>query len=117
MVQAWSRVQTIKHDPRVIAILNDPEFQQQLNSANKLPLMMNPKLNQLTEIIFNSETIPANGMGAYQVRDINEANMGANTAPVTNNSAGEDSNPATTIYRWTDENGQVHYSDKPIKTK
>lgn len=117
MVQAWSRVQTIKHDPRVIAILKDPEFQQQLNSANKLPLMMNPKLNQLTEIIFNSEAIPANGMGTYQVRDINEANMGVNTEPVTNNSAGEDSKPATTIYRWTDENGQVHYSDKPVKAK
>ncbi|HCS64406.1 MAG TPA: colicin V production CvpA [Cellvibrio sp.] len=116
MVQAWSRVQTIKHDPRVIAIISDPEFQQQMNSSNKLPLMMNPKLNQLTEIIFSSETTPANGMGTYQVRDINEVNTGANTVPATNNSA-DDAKPAKTIYRWTDDNGQVHYSDKPIKTK
>lgn len=115
MVQAWSRVQTIKHDPRVIAIISDPEFQQQLNSANKLPLMMNPKLNQLTEIIFSSETTPANGMGNYQVRDVNEATTSGNAAAATNNSAAEDSKPPTTIYRWTDENGQVHYSDKPIK--
>lgn len=115
MVQAWNRVQTIKHDPRVIAIISDPEFQQQLNSSNKLPLMMNPKLNQLTEIIFSSETAPANGMGNYQVRDINEATTGTNTAPVTNNTSDEDSKPATTIYRWTDENGQVHYSDQPVK--
>lgn len=113
MVQAWSRVQTIKHDPRVIAIISDPEFQQQLNSSNKLPLMMNPKLNQLTEIIFSSETMPANGMGQYQVQDINEADT--NTTPTTNTTSGEDSKPATTIYRWTDENGQVHYSDKPVK--
>lgn len=115
MVQAWSRVQTIKHDPRVIAIISDPEFQQQLNSSNKLPLMMNPKLNQLTEIIFNSETTPANGMGNYQVRDMNEANT--NTEPATNNSADDDAKPATTIYRWTDESGQVHYSDKPVTNK
>lgn len=115
MIHAWSRVQTIKHDPRVIAIINDPEFQQQLNSSNKLPLMMNPKLNQLTEIIFSNETTPANGMGNYQVRDINEATTGTNTTPTTNPSAHEDSKPATTIYRWTDENGQVHYSDKPVK--
>jgi uncharacterized membrane protein required for colicin V production len=115
MVQAWSRVQTLKHDPRVIAIISDPEFQQQLNSANKLPLMMNPKLNQLTEIIFSSETTPANGMGNYQVRDINEATTSGNAVAATNNSAAEDSKPPTTIYRWTDENGQVHYSDKPIK--
>lgn len=116
MVAAWSRVQTIKHDPRVIAIISDPEFQQQLNSANKLPLMMNPKLNQLTEIIFNSETVPANGMGQYQVQDINEA--GAGTTPENNNSiSGEDTKPAATIYRWTDENGQVHFSDIPVKDK
>lgn len=115
MVQAWNRVQTIKHDPRVIAIISDPEFQQQLNSSNKLPLMMNPKLNQLTEIIFSNKVAPANGMGNYQVQDINEAD--ANTASATQNASGEDSKPATTIYRWTDENGQVHYSDKPVKDK
>ncbi len=115
MVQAWSRVQTIKHDPRVIAILNDPEFQQQLNSSNKLPLMMNPKLNQLTEIIFNNETTPANGMGTYRVQNINEAS--SNTAQAPTDSAAADEKPATTIYRWTDENGQVHYSDKPVQKK
>jgi uncharacterized membrane protein required for colicin V production len=115
MVQAWNRVQTIKHDPRVIAIISDPEFQQQLNSSNKLPLMMNPKLNQLTEIIFSSETMPANGMGNYQIQDMNE--VGASTTPATNNASDEDSRPATTIYRWTDENGQVHYSDKPVTGK
>jgi hypothetical protein len=115
MVQAWNRVQMIKHDPRVIAIISDPEFQQQLNSSNKLPLMMNPKLNQLTEIIFNSEAAPTNGMGNYQVRDINEA--ATNTASTTQNTSGEEAKPATTIYRWTDEKGQVHYSDKPVKDK
>jgi uncharacterized membrane protein required for colicin V production len=118
MVEAWSRVQTIKHDPRVIAIISDPEFQQQLNSTNKLPLMMNPKLNQLTEIIFNSETVPANGMGEYQVQDISGTATGARTMPTNNNSAtGEDTKPAATIYRWTDENGQVHFSDIPVKDK
>lgn len=111
MVQAWSRVQTIKHDPRVVAILNDPEFQQQLNSTNKLPLMMNPKLNQLTEIIFSSETIPANGIGNYQIQNVNESTS------TTNGSAelhGDSEGDAKTIYRWTDENGQVHYSDQPL---
>lgn len=118
MVHAWNRVQTIKHDPRVIAIISDPEFQQQLNSSNKLPLMMNPKLNQLTEIIFNSETTPANGMGEYQVHDINATGANKNIAPANNrneNTAGGDSKAPATIYRWTDEKGHVHYSDKPIK--
>ena len=121
MVQAWSRVQTIKHDPRVIAIISDPEFQQQLNSSNKLPLMMNPKLNQLTEIIFSNESTPANGMGGYQVQDI-DAEGNTNRVSVTDESTNknptdDDSKPKATIYRWTDENGRVHYSDKPVKDK
>ncbi len=117
MITAWNRVQTIKHDPRVIAIISDPEFQQQLNSPNKLQLMMNPKLNQLTEIIFSNETIPANGMTKYQVQDVNSTNQ-AGTAARNNIQAvpaDDDGKAPTTIYRWTDEKGQVHYSDTPTK--
>jgi uncharacterized membrane protein required for colicin V production len=105
MVFAWNRVQMIKHDPRVIAIINDPEFQQQLNSANKLPLMMNPKLNQLTQIILSQDSLAANGMGNYEVVDINKNRSNRETT--------DDKTP-TQIYRWTDDNGQVHFSDKPV---
>lgn len=108
MVLAWNRVQLIKHDPRIIAIVNDPEFQQQLNSPNKLPLMLNPKLNQLTQIIFNQEPIPLNGMSNYEVIDIDTQQPA--TAGEAN--AEQNQNP-TQIYRWTDENGRVHYSDQP----
>ncbi len=112
MIAAWNRVQLIKHDPRIIAIISDPEFQQQLQSPNKLPLMMNPKLNQLTEIIFSKETIPANGMSQYNVRDIDQLD----TTHETNTLPPDDSTKAQpTIYRWTDKDGQVHYSDRPIK--
>lgn len=106
MVYAWNRVQMLKHDPRVIAIVTDPEFQQQLNATNKLPLMMNPKLNQLTQIIFSQKTIAANGMSGYEVVD--------QTQYQPADSKGEDSTDTPTrIYRWTDENGQVHFSDQP----
>lgn len=110
MVTAWNRAQTIKHDPRVIAIISDPEFQQQLNSSNKLPLLANPKLNQLAAIIFDNNTVAANGMGAYEIEDVNENNRSTSASNTE-----EDTKPATTIYRWTDENGRVHYSDKPVK--
>lgn len=124
MITAWNRVQTLKHDPRVIAIITDPEFQQQLNASNKLPLMMNPKLNQLTEIIFSAETIPANGMNNYEVKDINQTNRIEPNSYETNNNETNNNDDVTgdgekaakkTIYRWTDENGQVHYSDQPVQ--
>jgi hypothetical protein len=39
-----------------------------------------------------------------------------NRMETTPNAAeGEEEKPAPTIYRWTDENGQVYYSDKPVK--
>ncbi|HEY8938788.1 MAG TPA: CvpA family protein [Cellvibrio sp.] len=114
MITAWNRVQTLKHDPRVIAIISDPEFQQQLNSPNKLQLMMNPKLNQLTEIIFSNETIPANSMGKYKVQNLNQTNQIKTTSAAPAEAIEEEKAP-TKIYRWTDENGRVHYSDKPVK--
>lgn len=115
MVAAWRRADSLKHDPRIIAILTDPEFQQQLNSPNKLALMMNPKLNQLTEIIFSSETPPANGMGNYEIKD--RSKPSATSSEISTDTATEtttEERPPTKIYRWTDENGKVHYSDKQV---
>ncbi|ACE83999.1 CvpA family protein [Cellvibrio japonicus] len=111
MVAAWNRVNRLKHDPRVIAIVTDPEIQQQLNSPNKLPLMMNPKLNQLMELIFSSDTPDATGAGSYQITDISTdvlKSASSGSEQTTSSSA------KTTIYRWTDENGQVHYADQPV---
>ena len=52
MVSAWGRINRISNHPEFIAILSDPELQQQLQSPD-LALMMNPKLNKLTEILFS----------------------------------------------------------------
>lgn len=96
MLEAWRHTDAIKNDPRVEAILNDAEFQQQLNSSNKLPLMMNPKLKQLTDIIFSGEHSRQSNSESDEVRVDSEE-------------------PRDKIYRWTDSNGYVHYSDQPIK--
>jgi uncharacterized membrane protein required for colicin V production len=118
LVEAWGKMQTLKHDPRVIAILTDPEFQAQLNSGNKLPLMMNPKLNQLTEIIFSSETPAANNMEKYQINDINNSGIVESIPAIhANAQSTETEKKPTTVYRWTDDEGNVHFSDKPVETK
>lgn len=115
MVAAWQRADSLKHDPRIIAIISDPEFQQQLNSPNKLALMMNPKLNQLTEIIFSSETPAANGTEKYEVIDREKSSVNSTQISTgTDSGITTEKKPPTKIYRWTDENGRVHYSDKEI---
>ncbi len=103
---AWNRAQQLKHDPRVTAILRDAEFQQQLNSANKLPLLMNPKLKQLTEIFFS----PAE---QYAVRDLDQVPDRGSAIIETTSQTSDGKTVPTQIYRWTDAAGRVHYSDKP----
>ena len=128
MIQAWQKVVTLKTDPRVLDIMNDPAFQAQLNSTNKLPLLMNPKMRQLSEIIFSDESaneavepvkkIPAGqkSNAHYTLEDITEG-TGRKAKEESQSDTNEKEQPEVKIYRWTDENGKVHYSDKPIKNR
>jgi len=134
MIQAWQKVETLKNNPRVLDIVQDPAFQAQLNSPNKLSLLMNPKMRELSEIIFNSDPNPiasnnsaetTAGKNAnhttskthYVVEDITEGNKPASANK--NDQVDDDKNAEEKheekLYRWTDEAGKVHYSDKPIK--
>ncbi len=137
MIQAWQKVETLKNDPRVIDIVSDPAFQAQLNSPNKLPLLMNPKMRELSEIIFSNDSPPvstnrpaknATTKAAaaipkthYVVEDITSGVQ----QPAANNDDEKSAEKKSAnkkeevreekLYRWTDEDGKVHYSDKPIK--
>ena len=127
MIQAWQKVVVLKTDPRVLDIVNDPAFQAQLNSPNKLPLLMNPKMRQLSEIIFSDgledettkpvKQVPAGQKSNvhYTLEDITQGTgQKAKEESLTDTHKREEQ-PEEKVYRWTDENGKVHYSDKPIK--
>jgi len=100
---AWQQIQLMQDDPRVEAIINDPAFQQQLQAKNKLPLLMNPQLNTLAEIIFVE--------GASKIQAVQQDS----STRIQEVQPGEGANleEQGTIYRWVDEQGQVQYSDKP----
>jgi hypothetical protein len=128
MIQAWQKVTTLKNDSRVLDIMKDPAFQAQLNSPNKLPLLMNPKLRELSEIIFSNDLgseraapgiqapAPQKSNVHYTLEDITQG-TGEKTKAVEalSETHKREELPEEKIYRWTDENGKVHYSDKPIK--
>ncbi|WP_339616132.1 CvpA family protein [uncultured Gilvimarinus sp.] len=97
----YQQYQIKKDDPRVQAILHDPEFKQQLQSDNKLPLLLNPKVNELAEIIFvegaqSIEQVDADSQ--YRIEDADNAEV---------------DETGKTIYRHTDESGRTYYSDRP----
>jgi hypothetical protein len=113
----------------VLAIVNDEAFQAQLNSPNKLPLLMNPKLRELSEIIFSSNSSSAMPESYEQTSDVKKSNVHYTIEDITNGTDHHVESAASSeavkkaehteekLYRWTDENGKVHYSDKPIKAK
>lgn len=132
MIQAWQKVATLKNDPRVVEIVNDPAFQAQLNSPNKLPLLMNPKMRELSEIIFSSNVNPEvlnrtsktsnakKSSTRYVVEDITNGvkqidSRNNNTEDSATDNKKVEQQPEEKLYRWTDADGKVHYSDKPIK--
>lgn len=128
MIQAWQKVTTLKNDPRVLNIVNDPAFQAQLNSPNKLPLLMNPQMRELSEIIFSSDAAPSVIQSAEPTASNNETkqvNSRYVVEDITNGVKydGDTSNADKStdepqekkLYKWTDADGKVHFSDSPIK--
>ncbi len=90
LTSIWLRMQRMKNDQRVQEILEDPEFQQKIQSGNPFDLLSNARLLELADIIFED-----NGEGA-----IDEPG---------DSSSSKQEKP---IYSWIDENGKIHYSDK-----
>ncbi len=90
LTDIWGRMQRVKNDQRIQAILEDPEFQQKIQSGNPVDLLTNTRLIELADIIFEDKSEDA-------IAESDDSNS---------------SIKEKTIYSWTDENGKVHYSDK-----
>ncbi len=99
LVDIWGRVKRVQDDRRVQEILNDPEFQQKIQTNNPLDLLTNARLLELADIIFSDSVAPDND--ADKAADSTQPDSNLQPTP----------KKETTIYSWTDKNGRVHYSD------
>ena len=95
LTDTWARAQKIKNDPRVQAILADPEFRTALDSGNPVDLLTNHQLLELADIIYANEVSAATS-------DQSTAGTSAVNSP----------EEPTEIYQWTDSSGRIHYSDQ-----
>lgn len=115
MVDAWRRTNAIKNDPRVQAILEDPEFQRQISAGNKFPLLVNPQLKLLTDIIFDKD-IQLVSTTPEMSREEEALPEGMDSRTYTTKAKGKKGQKThTRIYEWTDEQGGVHFSNTPRK--
>jgi hypothetical protein len=87
----WGRMQRVKNNDRVQEILNDPEFQQKIQSSNPLDLVTNVRLLELADIIFEDAAT-------------------TNNTP-TGDGLSETAKEKPKVFSWTDDNGRIHYSD------
>jgi len=95
LTDTWTRAQRVKNDPRVQAIINDPEFRATLDAGNPVALLTNHQLLELADIVFADEAAaPIRGQSV-----VNESGDDAPQAP-------------TEIYQWTDSSGRIHYTDQ-----
>ena len=99
MTEIWGRMRQVQNDERVQEILDDPEFQQKVQSGNPLDMLTNPRLLELANIIFSDLEVPES-TGGEEPGDVQaESDLPKATKKKTK------------IYTWTDENGQLHVSD------
>lgn len=54
VIDSWQGFQSARNDARVQEIVNDPEFQRKLQSGDKMALMTDPQLQELTEAFFSA---------------------------------------------------------------
>jgi uncharacterized membrane protein required for colicin V production len=91
----WQRVQRVKDDDRVQAILGDGEFMQQLQNADPMALLGDSRVTELTGIIMSEEAAPP--------KPVEASGSAAAASPKA---------PPKKIFSWKDEQGRTHFTDE-----
>ena len=99
ITETWAKVRTVQDDPAFKSLIEDTEVRQLLQDKNLYQLSTHPKVEKLMNLINSVETpnivfdenLPAENTAGHQQEEKNNAHK---------------------VYRWVDENGKVHYSDK-----
>ncbi|GAB1261296.1 CvpA family protein [Aurantivibrio plasticivorans] len=97
MATLWGRAQTIKDNPEIQAVLRDPEFQKKVQAKNPMALMADARFMKIVSAIMNTDV--SQSPIVTQVKSQMEKES--------------ESTPEPQVYRWTDEDGNIHFSDRP----
>jgi len=96
ITKTWAQINQVQNDPEYLELMQDPEVKQGFQTGNLFKLMNSEKVERLLKIISSSET------PQIKLEDIRDNNYPFQTKE-------------TKIYRWVDDDGKVHYSDKNTK--
>lgn len=97
----WAKIEKVKNNPNFIELIKDSEIKNMIESKNVYQMMNSTKIENLINIITSVEIEPIEYVEEKIQSEKEEA-----TKP-----------KEVKIYRWVDEKGKVHFSDKPQKNK
>ncbi len=100
--ELWIKINKVKTDPEYIDIVNSPEIQEMVSSSKFYALMSNAKIERMLEIISSAKTPKVIFEDVIEIDSETINDINKKSAP----------DKKTKIYRWVDEKGRVHYSDK-----
>lgn len=95
---AWQRMDAMRNDPQVQALLSDPEVRDLLERRDIPALAADPRVRQLLEKVMATDEFQV----AEAPQTETDTRFGA---------ADEDTPVQPAIYRWVDDSGRVRYTD------
>jgi hypothetical protein len=111
LTDLYRKARRIQTDSRFVALVDKPEFQRLLQNPSPAELMTNPLLKELAEIAFSNPPATASVHNDTLIREGVEQSFQTvekpQWAPVDATPVADD---AAVIYRWTDAQGQKHFS-------
>lgn len=97
ITQVWQRMQVLKHDPEIQAILRDPEVKKLVEENNPLALLANKKVQKIVDKVMKLDASKID----YSVFEIQETDA-QNEIKTSSQQA---------IYEWRDDRGKIQFSD------
>ena len=99
---AWKKLQRLKHDPKVISIIQDPEIRSLAAQGNPAELLTHPKVQNLMRIISRESS---------ETRDIDYTQFIPSSSAPSQKAPVKPIRENITVYKWVDDQGVVQYTE------
>lgn len=119
-MQVFQKVEQLRSNSEAQALLADPDFRKKIEAGNMAALLLDEKFDRFIDLVNSpSETGPSNSASqakTYTGVQLNDLDKAKAELIGKFKQAADAKQPeprrATQVYRWTDESGRVHYTDK-----
>ena len=99
------RVEAVRGDPEFREIVDQPDFQEKLNSGNLWAVINDPRSRKIVTLVQQAEPKDPPEAGAQLTEQASTGESGDSVGD-------ENEEKATEVHKWQDEQGNWHFSDR-----